>query len=59
MCPVAHDYPDAPAQYQLEFVLDALKPILESDTVIKVGQHLKYDKNVLANYGIDLARHRL
>ncbi|USI28779.1 DNA polymerase I [Alteromonas macleodii] len=52
--PVAHDYPDAPAQLSREFVLDALKPILESDTVVKVGQHIKYDKNVLANYDITL-----
>ena len=52
--PVAHDYPDAPAQLSREFVLDALKPILESDQVIKVGQHIKYDKNVLANYDITL-----
>lgn len=52
--PVAHDYPDAPVQLSREFVLDALKPILESDTVIKVGQHIKYDKNVLANYNITL-----
>ena len=52
--PVAHDYPDAPAQLSREFVLDALKPILESDKVIKVGQHIKYDKNVLANYDITL-----
>jgi len=52
--PVAHDYPDAPVQLSREFVLDALKPILESDQVIKVGQHIKYDKNVLANYDITL-----
>lgn len=52
--PVAHDYPDAPAQLSREFVLDTLKPILESDQVIKVGQHIKYDKNVLANYDITL-----
>ncbi|MFZ8199784.1 DNA polymerase I [Alteromonas portus] len=52
--PVAHDYPDAPAQLSREFVLNALKPILESDKVVKVGQHIKYDKNVLANYDITL-----
>ena len=52
--PVAHDYPDAPAQLSREFVLDALKPVLESDQVIKVGQHIKYDKNILANYDITL-----
>ncbi|WP_431189752.1 5'-3' exonuclease H3TH domain-containing protein [Alteromonas gracilis] len=52
--PVAHDYPDAPAQLSREFVLNALKPILESNEIIKVGQHIKYDKNVLANYDITL-----
>ncbi|AXT38523.1 DNA polymerase I [Alteromonas sp. BL110] len=52
--PVAHDYPGAPEQLSREFVLDALKPILESDKIIKVGQHIKYDKNVLANYDITL-----
>ncbi len=52
--PVAHDYPDAPTQLSREFVLDALKPILESNDIIKVGQHIKYDKNVLANYDITL-----
>lgn len=53
--PVAHDYPDAPEQLDRDWVLDKLKPILESDTIKKVGQHLKYDKNVLANYDITLS----
>lgn len=52
--PVAHDYPDAPEQLSRDKVLEALKPILTSSTHIKVGQHIKYDKNVLANYGITL-----
>lgn len=52
--PVAHDYPDAPTQLSREHVLAALKPILESETIIKVGQHIKYDKNVLAHYDITL-----
>lgn len=52
--PVGHDYPDAPAQLPRDFVLAALKPILESNTIIKVGQHIKYDKNVLAQYDITL-----
>ena len=52
--PVAHDYPDAPAQLSRDLVLDTLKPILESESAIKVGQHIKYDKNVLANYDITL-----
>ena len=53
--PVAHDYPDAPDQLDRDWVLGKLKPILESETIKKVGQHLKYDKNVLANYDITLS----
>ena len=52
--PVAHDYPGAPEQLDRDKVLSALKPILESKQHLKVGQHIKYDKNVLANYGITL-----
>lgn len=53
--PVGHDYPDAPEQLSREWVLSQLKPWLEDNTKQKVGQHLKYDKNVLANYDITLA----
>ncbi|QPG05688.1 DNA polymerase I [Salinimonas marina] len=53
--PVAHDYPDAPEQLDRDWVLEQLKPLLEDENVKKVGQHLKYDKNVLANYDIHLA----
>jgi len=52
--PVSHDYLDAPEQLDRNFVLSKLKPILENPDSKKVGQHLKYDKNVLANYDIDL-----
>ena len=52
--PLAHDYPGAPDQLQRDAVLDALKPLLEDEHVAKVGQHLKYDANVLANHGITL-----
>jgi len=52
--PVAHDYVDAPAQLDRDYVLGKLKPILESTNHSKVGQHIKYDKNVLANYDITL-----
>lgn len=53
--PVAHDYPDAPEQLDREWVLEQLKPLLEDENLKKVGQHLKYDKNVLVNYDIHLA----
>jgi DNA polymerase-1 len=52
--PVAHDYLDAPEQLDRSHVLASLKPLLESPQIKKVGQHLKYDKNVLANYDINL-----
>jgi len=35
-------------------VLEQLRPLLESEDVKKVGQHLKYDANVLVNHGITL-----
>jgi DNA polymerase-1 len=52
--PLAHDYPAAPLQLTIEKVLSVLKPWLESKTHYKVGQNLKYDRHVLANYGITL-----
>ncbi|MGA7439132.1 MAG: DNA polymerase I [Luteibacter sp.] len=52
--PVAHDYPGAPAQLSREHVLGALKPILEDASRPKVGQHGKYDINVLSHYGIEV-----
>ena len=52
--PFGHDYMGAPEQLDKESVLVALKPILEDENCLKVGQNLKYDKNVLANYDIEL-----
>ena len=52
--PLAHDYPGAPVQLSIEHVLGALKPILEDPKRPKVGQHGKYDINVLSHYGIAL-----
>jgi DNA polymerase-1 len=52
--PVAHHYADAPVQLSRETVLAALKPWLENPAKCKVGQNLKYDTHVLANYGIQL-----
>ncbi|WP_394129171.1 DNA polymerase I [Shewanella maritima] len=52
--PVMHDYLDAPAQLDKQFVLDKLRPILESETPAKVGQNLKYDISILANQGVTL-----
>ncbi len=52
--PVAHNYPGAPEQLPRDEVLARLKPLLESNEHLKVGQNLKYDMSVLANYGITL-----
>ena len=52
--PLAHINPGLEGQLNREQVLEQLRPLLESDVVKKVGQHLKYDANVLANHGISL-----
>lgn len=52
--PLGHDYMGAPEQLDRDQVLEQLKPLLEDPQLAKVGQNLKYDKNVLANHGITL-----
>jgi DNA polymerase-1 len=52
--PVGHDYPGAPDQPGLDSVLGKLRPLLEDAGVPKVGQHIKYDMNVLSRYGINV-----
>ncbi|WP_145601053.1 DNA polymerase I [Yersinia frederiksenii] len=52
--PVAHDYLDAPVQLDRDWVLAQLKPLLEDDKALKVGQNLKFDQSMLARYGIHL-----
>ena len=52
--PLAHDYPDAPAQLPRDEVLARLKPWLENGAKKKLGQHVKYDRHVFANHGIEV-----
>ncbi|MCS5592639.1 MAG: DNA polymerase I, partial [Gammaproteobacteria bacterium] len=52
--PVAHDYLDAPKQLDFEDALNKLKSILENANIGKIGQNLKYDTHILANYDIVL-----
>ncbi|HBX56774.1 DNA polymerase I [Pseudomonas sp. UBA2684] len=47
--PVAHSYMGVPTQLDRDAVLKALQPILEDPHKAKVGQHAKYDINILAN----------
>ncbi|MGK0374218.1 MAG: DNA polymerase-1 [Arenicella sp.] len=50
--PVAHSYMGAPEQLDRDWVLEQLKPLLENPDLPKIGQNLKYDMSVLANYHI-------
>lgn len=52
--PVGHDYLGAPQQLSRDIVLQALKPLLENNTIKKVMQHGKYDMNVFARAGVTL-----
>jgi len=52
--PLRHEGPDAPAQLPLDEVLARLKPWLEDGGRHKLGQHIKYDRHVFANHGIEV-----
>jgi DNA polymerase-1 len=52
--PLGHDYPGAPEQLDLQSTLQALKPLLESEAVAKLGHQLKLDSHILASHGITL-----
>ena len=48
-------FAEKPTQIPLDVALARLKPLLESDAVLKVGQNIKYDLNVLARHDIHVA----
>ncbi|WP_248799752.1 DNA polymerase I [Pseudomonas sp. MWU13-2105] len=50
--PLTHCYIDAPPQLDRDNVLRALQPLLEDPEKLKVGQHAKFDMNILANCAI-------
>jgi DNA polymerase-1 len=52
--PLAHSYGDAPDQLPREEVLAKMKPWLENPQKKKLGQHVKYDRHVFANHGIEV-----
>ena len=52
--PVGHSLTAAPEQLDLQDVLGRLKLHLENPALKKIGQNLKYDQHVFANYGIAL-----
>jgi DNA polymerase-1 len=53
--PLGHHYAGAPQQLPLAATLEKLRPWLESPRHAKLGQHLKYDRHVFANHGVQLA----
>ena len=50
--PFTHNYENAPSQLDRDACLKKLKPILEEKPII--GQHIKFDRNVLVNYDIHI-----
>ncbi len=52
--PVGHDGPGTPQQLELQTVIEKLRSLLENPEYKKVGQHIKYDMNVLSNYDIQV-----
>ena len=52
--PLRHSGPDAPEQLPFDEVLTRLKPWLEDPKHAKLGQHVKYDRHVFANHGIEV-----
>lgn len=49
--PLAHSHEE---QLPEEHVLKKLKPILESNKTKVIGQNIKFDKNILSRYGVEL-----
>lgn len=52
--PLGHFYIGAPLQIDLNRALEILRPALEDERVLKVGQNIKYDAEVLKRYGTEL-----
>ena len=52
--PLAHTSHDAHQQLSRDEILAQLKPWLEDALRFKLGQHVKYDRHVFANHGIEV-----
>ncbi len=57
--PIGHGGTDLlaenPEQIALGDALSRMKPLLEDESILKIGQNLKYDMSVLAQHGIAIA----
>ncbi|MGR3660427.1 MAG: DNA polymerase I [Paracoccaceae bacterium] len=45
----------AEGQMSIEEALDMLRPVFADDSVLKIGQNMKYDAKIFARYGVDIA----
>lgn len=52
--PIGHSYLGVPEQLDGLSILKQLKPIFEDKSIAKIGQNIKYDAHILANYNIHL-----
>jgi DNA polymerase I len=52
--PIGHRYPGAPDQLPAAVVLGQLQPLIEDPNRIKILQHGKFDRHILANAGLRL-----
>ena len=49
-------YVPVPAERkEAEKIVNIFKPVYECDSILKIGQNIKYDLEVLAGYGVELA----
>jgi DNA polymerase-1 len=46
---------EAPKQIDFDTAIGLLKPMLEDPGVLKVGQNIKYDMQVMARYGVEIS----
>jgi DNA polymerase-1 len=45
----------AEGQMNLDMAVRMLKPVLEDDSILKIGQNMKYDAKIMHRYGVDIA----
>src|SRR5262245_33171119 len=48
---------DAPPQIPLKDAVARLKPLLEDAGILKIGQNIKYDMEIMARHGVRIAPH--
>lgn len=50
----AYYIPVSSDQAETQEILELLRPVLENESILKIGQNVKYDMLVLKNYGIEV-----